>query len=204
MTGLSISGEHRGERVGFEVVNRAKTVFNDPRNRKERELSREKRCDGDLVGGIKDRGRNATCAHGFAGEPQAGETRFVDRRKFQSKTLGEVDGGIYSRHTRRVQQSVLNRKRHGRWTKLSEQGAVVEFDEAVDDALGVEHSRALFRPKSKEPLSLDELEAFVSERRGVDRDFWTHRPIGMLKRVRRLHVRQAFDRPIPKRTATGG
>ena len=99
---------------------------------------------------------------------------------------------------------MLDRKRHRRGAQLGEHGAVGEFDEGVDDALGVEYRGALLGAQSEEALGFDELEALVGERGGVDGDFRAHRPIGVFEGVGGSTVGEAFGGPVAECAAAGG
>jgi hypothetical protein len=103
-----------------------------------------------------------------------------------------------------MQERVLDRERHGGRRQLREHCAVGKFHEAVDDALRMNHRGALLRAESEQPLGLDQLEAFVGERRGVDRYLWPHRPVRMLQGIRRLDLGEPVGRPVAKRAAAGG
>ena len=99
---------------------------------------------------------------------------------------------------------MLDRKRHRRGAQLGEHGAVGEFDEGVNDALGVEYRGALLGAQPEEALGFDELEAFVGERGGVDRDFRAHRPVGVVEGVGGSNVGEACGGPVAECAAAGG
>ena len=56
-------------------------------------------------------------------------------------------------------------------------------------------------PRPNRIVRLDQLEALVRQRRGVDRDLRAHGPGGMCERLIRRHPLQLLARPASKRTA---
>lgn len=134
-----------------------------------------------------------------------GKARFVHRPEIQREQFGEIQRSLdRCGALRRMQQRMLDGKRHRRRRELREHGAVVELDEAVHDALGVEDGLTLVMAQAEEALGLDEFEALVGERGGIDGDLGAHRPIGVLDGIGRSDVREFFQRPVPERAATGG
>jgi len=201
---MGVGIENGGKRVGCEVIDLTESVFDDARNRKERDAGVEEGGDGDLVGRVEDGGCDAAGGHRLAGEAEAGKTKLVDGAEFEAEELGEIESGFDAGRAMRVEQRVLDGKRHRRRAELGEHGAVGELDEAMDDALRVEDRGALLGAEIEEPLGFDEFEAFVGERGGVDGDFRAHRPVGVLEGVGGRDVREAFLRPIAESAAGGG
>ena len=75
-----------------------------------------------------------------------------------------------------VGEGVLDRETHVRGAQLGLQGAVDEQDGRVDDALRMDDDVDRVVAHIVQPVGLDDLQALVGERRGVDRDLGSHRP----------------------------
>ena len=99
---------------------------------------------------------------------------------------------------------MLDGKCHRRRAELGEHRAVGEFDDRVDDALRVHDGGALLGTEAEEALGLDQLEAFVGQRGGVDGYFGAHRPIGMFDGVGGGDGGEAVDGPVAERAAARG
>ena len=79
-------GNEDGRKIGgFKIRNGRKNVFNDAGNRKEGNFTGEEGGDGDLVGGVEDRGSDSGGGHGLAGEAEEREAAFVDGAKFEGE-----------------------------------------------------------------------------------------------------------------------
>ena len=70
---------------------------------------------------------------------------------------------------------------------MRERGAVAEADERVDDGRRVHDDLDPLVLEAEEVVRLDQLEALVRERRGVDRDLRAHRPRRMRERLLHGH-----------------
>ena len=87
---------------------------------------------------------------------------------------------------------------------MGEHRAVGEFHQAVHDALRVEHGVALVGLQPEEALGLDQLQALVGERGGIDGDLGAHRPVRVADRVGGSDRRQTFGRPVAEGAAARG
>src|SRR4030042_1071162 len=82
---------------------------------------------------------------------------------------------------RRPGQSVLDGDAHVRGAQLGQDGAVLQLDESVDGALGVDEDVELGRLEVEEPAGRDELGPLVHQGRRVHRHLPAHDPAGMAK-----------------------
>ena len=199
-----VEGEDGGKIGGGGAGKLAESVFDDARNRKKGDLMREEGGDGDLVGGVVNGRGTAAGGHGFPGEAEHREANFVERPEIEREQFPEIKRGIDSRRTGGVEQGMLDGKCHRRRAELGEHRAVGEFDDRVDDALRVHDGGALLGAEAEEALGLDQLEAFVGQRGGVDGDFGAHRPIGMFDGVGGGDGGEAVDGPVAERAAARG
>ena len=92
-------------------------------------------------------------------------------------------------------QGVLDGDAHVRESELSLEGAVDELDERVDEALGVDEDVDPLVGDIVQPARLDDLQALVHERRGIDGDLGAHRPGRVRQGVRGRGRRQPLGRP---------
>ena len=83
---------------------------------------------------------------------------------------------------------------------MRDRGAISEADERVDDRARMDDDVNRVVPEAEQIVRLDQLEALVRQRRGVDRDFRAHGPGGGERLIRR-HPLQLLARPASKRTA---
>jgi hypothetical protein len=84
---------------------------------------------------------------------------------------------------------------------MRERGAVAEAHERVHDRRRMDdHLNPLVR-EVEEEVRLDELEALVRQRGGVDRDFRAHVPGRVCERLRRGYVQQLIAVLAAKRAA---
>ena len=145
----------------------------------------EEAGDGDLVGGDQGGRRARPETAGLAGDAQGRETRLVGRSEVEPAGGDEV-----GRRGRRwpavgIGQRVLDRKSHVRGAQLGLEGAVHEPDGGVDDALRVDDHLDRVVVDIVQPVRLDDLQALVGERGGVDRDLGAHRPGRVAERLGR-------------------
>ena len=107
---LGIRREDGGKRFGFERRKRGQTVFNHSRNRKKRDLARQKLGHCDFIGRIENRRGGAAGDHRFPREAEARVASFFDRRELQPDEPRKIQRGFHSRRPRRVKQRVLDGK----------------------------------------------------------------------------------------------
>ena len=94
-------------------------------------------------------------------------------------------------------------ERSRRATLVREDGAVVEFDHGMDDALRMhDHVDALQR-HAEEIVGFDDLKTFVQHGCAVHGDLAAHVPCGMGKHVAHGGSLHLFLRPCAQRTARG-
>jgi hypothetical protein len=93
--------------------------------------------------------------------------------------LGPVELDLLGVDAVGIGESVLDRHAHVGWSELCEDGAVDEFDEGVDDGLGMNDDVDLIGTQVEEPARFDDFEAFVHQGGGIDGDAVAHFPVGM-------------------------
>ena len=155
------------------------------RDARERQRSVEEAGDRHLVGGDERRGRPRTLAPRLTGDAQRREPVLVRRAEVEPRDRHEVGGRGGRRVAARIRQGVLDRESHVRGTQLGLEGAVAEADGGVDDALRVDDDLDRVVADIVQPVRLDDLQALVRERRGVDGDLRAHRPGRMPERLLR-------------------
>src|SRR5256886_16350109 len=74
----------------------------------------------------------------------------------------------------------------------------------MDHRLGMDHNVNPIATNAEQRMRLDHLEAFVHQRRRIDRDLAAHPPGGMLERVGRRNIAEVRRRAPAKWTAGGG
>ena len=170
------------------------------RDAREVEAAVEEPRDGDLVG--RDQGGRCPRAQaaGVAGDPEGREARLVGRPEVEPAGGDQVRRGGGRRATVGVGQRVLDGKSHVGGAQLGLQRAVHEPDGGVDDALGVDDHLDRVVADIVQPVCLDDLQALVGERRGVDRDLGAHRPGRVAQGLRgrdrgHLRGRRVEERP---------
>ena len=99
-------------------------------------------------------------------------------------------------------QGVGDRQLHVRAGDMRRRRAVGEIDHGVDHRTGLDDGVVL--EFAEKPARLEQFEELVHHRGAVDRDLLSHRPVGVLERVRKRRRSQLFDRPVAKRPAAGG
>jgi hypothetical protein len=82
-TGLGVDGQNGGQIFGYVVRHGSESLFHHCRQRKKRDVTVEKRRDGNLVGGIVNGRGTAAGGHGGLGEAQHGVTGFVHRAEVE-------------------------------------------------------------------------------------------------------------------------
>ena len=94
-------------------------------------------------------------------------------------------------HAHRPRQTMRDRDPHVRRSELRNHGTVTVFHQAVDDRLRVHHHIERVRSQREQMMRLDELEAFVHQRRGIDRDFGPIDQVGCLSACSTVTLRIA-------------
>src|SRR5204863_3051758 len=82
--------------------------------------------------------------------------------------------------------------------------SVAEANERVDDRGRLEHDLDAVVRNVEEEVCLDQLEALVGERRGVDRDLRAHAPGRMRERLLRSHADELVPGAPAERPARAG
>ena len=103
-----------------------------------------------------------------------------------------------------IGERVRDRHAHVRQAEVREQRAVAEPHERVDDRRRVHDDLDRVVRHAEQPVRLDQLEALVRERRGVDRDLRPHRPGRMGERLLRGDAAEIRAGPAAERPAGGG
>jgi hypothetical protein len=81
-----------------------------------------------------------------------------------------------------IREAMCDRDAHVVRAEVRDHRAVTEFDHAMNDRLRVHQHLNLVRRQIEKVISLNHFKAFVHQRRRIDRDLRTHRPIRMLQR----------------------
>jgi hypothetical protein len=126
-----------------------------------------------------------------AGRPRARSAAPGNRGPRRRAEVEAAGGDHVGRRGRRrpavgIGQRVLDRKSHVRGAQLGLEGAVHEPDGGVDDALRVDDHLDRVVVDIVQPVGLDDLQALVGERCGVDRDLGAHRPGRVAERLGRV------------------
>ena len=162
-------------------------VLDERRDLGEADAAVEERGDRDLVRRV-ERARVRTAALSrLAGEREQREALGVRRLELEREPGGEVE----ARHRRRAALGVRERERdrhaHVRIAEVRERGAVAEAHERVDDRGRMHDDLDPLVLDAEQVVRLDQLEALVRERGGVDRDLRAHGPRGMRERLLHGH-----------------
>ena len=98
-------------------------------------------------------------------------------------------------------EGILDGQSHVGHTQLRLDGSVVELHGRVDNALRMNQHLYLRGLDTEEPLGLDDLEALVHHRRGIDGDLRTHVPGGMAQGIGLGDLGNLLHREVAERTA---
>ena len=120
-----------------------------------------------------------------------------------SVSRGEVERRHRRRRPLRVRERVRDRNTHVRVAEVRQRRAVAEAHDRVHDRRRVHHDLQPVVREAEQEVRLDQLEALVRERRGVDGDLRAHVPGRMGKRLLGRHVGQLVGGPAAKRPARG-
>ena len=134
---------------------------------------------------------------------RAGNRVGIGRPEVESRGREQVGRRSRRGQAAGIGQRVLDRQSHVRGAQLGLQGAVPEPDGRVNDALRVDDDLDGVVADIVQPVRLDDLQALVGERRGVDRDLRPHRPGRMLERLLGRHRGQLCRRGVEERAARG-
>ena len=141
----------------------------------------QERVDRDLVGRVEDARRGAARARRGAGEPQGREGVVVDGLEGERPDGRQVERLHGDVDALGVVQRVADRDAHVGIAEVRQRGTVAQHHVGVDDRLRVHDDVDALVGRPEQVVGLDELEALVHERRGVDRDLAAHRPGGVLE-----------------------
>ena len=136
----------------------------------------------------------------LARDAQRREARLVGGAEVEARRRHEVGRGRRRREAVRVGQRVLDGETHVGGAQLGLERAVDEQDGRVDDALRMDDDVDGVVGHIVEPVRLDDLQALVGERRGVDRDLGSHGPGRVPQRPLRGDRR---ERPRPAVSRNG-
>ena len=120
----------------------------------------------------------------------AGKRHRVGLLEGQRRHAGEIEPRRRRRHARRPGQAMGDRDAHVRRAELRDHRPVAEFDQAMDHRLRVDDDVELVGRQREQVMRLDQLKAFVHQRRGIDRDLRPHDPGRMLERLLHRHLAQ--------------
>ena len=173
----------------------------DGRDGVERQSSAQELADRDFVRGIQNDRQAARVLERAVGEAQAGKRLGVRPIELETADTRQVERRQRRRPAIRVREGVLNRQPHVGHPDLRDHRSIDEFDHRVHDRLRVHDDVDLVGPQAEQPVGLDDLEAFVHQRRRINRDLAAHAPGRMFQRVGGRHIRQFRESATTKRSA---
>ncbi len=186
------------------AVRGGERLLDDLRDPEEGEPPFEECCDRDLVRGVEDARVGAAELARTARQGEQRERLQVRCGELESQTAGQVQ----ARHVRfgpfRIRERERDRDGHVGVAEVRKRGAVAEADERVHDRARVHDDLDPLVRDAEEEVRLDQLEALVRERRGVDRDLRPHAPGGVRERVLDADVSQIGPGAAAERPARGG
>ena len=100
--------------------------------------------------------------------------------EIQPPDLGHVERLYTGSNALRPRQCLCDRCAHVGRAELRQQGTVYVSDQRVHQTLRVHHHVDLRLGQAEQQRRLDDLEPFVHERGGVDRDLAAHFPLGVI------------------------
>ena len=166
-------------------------------------LFRQKRCHGHLVGSVHDARQGSAHAARMTGKLQAAERVGVGRSELQASQLGEIqrlDGRL---PTLRVAKRELDGDTHIGGAQVSLHAAISELHHGMDGALRLDHHADLVVGHVEQMMRLDDLQALVHKRGGVDGDLRPHVPSRMVQRLSRRDALKIGTLPAAERAAGG-
>ena len=175
--------------------------FNDGRDGVERQPSAQELVDRNFVRRIQHDRQAARVLERAVGEAQAGKRLGVGPIELETADARQVERRQRRRPAVRVRERVLNRQPHVGHADLRDHRSIDEFDHRVHDRLRVHDDVDLVGPQAEQPVGLDDLQAFVHQRRRINRDLAAHAPRRMLQRVGGRHIRQLRESAPAKRSA---
>ena len=146
----------------------------------------EERRDALLVGGVVDRRvRSRTPRRASRASRTAANTSSSSGSNVHAVAVRPVARRRDVRHPVRPRQPERDRQPHVRRRRLRDRGAVDELDHRVHHRLRVHHHGDVVDGHVEQQVRLDQLEALVHQRRGVDRHDGAHRPRRVRERLLR-------------------
>jgi hypothetical protein len=139
----------------------------------------EKRADGDFVRRVEHCRCSTAGLRGTARQGQCGETLEVGRFEIETSGAQNVERFYTRAQPLRPAQRVRNRSTHVGVAQLRQHRAVDVLDQRMHDALRVNDDVDLARRQAEQQAGLDQLQALVHQRCGVDRDLAAHYPARM-------------------------
>ena len=172
---------------GRRTVERAERVLDERRDVEEADPTVEERRHGDFVRRVeRARIRAATLAR-LARQPEERESLVIRGLELELEARGEVEARQRRRAPLGMRERERDRDAHVRVSQVRERGPVAEADDRVHDRGRMYDDLDRVVVEAEEVVRLDQLEALVRERRGVDRDLRPHGPRGMRERVLHAH-----------------
>ena len=104
----------------------------------------------------------------------------------------------------RIGERVLDRQLHIRHAELRDDRAVHQLHHGVHHALRVDEHLNIVGRDAEQVHRLDEFQALVHHRRGIDADLRAHAPVRVLDGLLRRDGRRLLARPAAKRPAGAG
>ena len=165
------------------AVDSLERVLDESRDLGEADAAVEERGDRDLVRRVERARVGPAALPRLAREREQREALGVRRLELERETGGEVEARKRRRAALGIRERERDRDAHVRISEVGERRAVAEAHERVNDRGRMHDHLDPLVLDPEEVVRLDELEALVRERRGVDRDLRAHGPRGMRERL---------------------
>ena len=202
--GLGIGVDERVQIARRGAVDGSQRLLDDSRDAQERKPSGEECRHCDLVRRVVGTGVGPAGLARAACECEERERLEVGRLEFEREAVGKVEWLDRGCSALRIGQCERDRHAHVRIAKVRERSAVAEARDRVHDRGRVDDDLDLLVRQAEEKVRLDQLEALVGERRGVDRDLRAHPPRRVRKRVGSRDVGELLARPAAERPTRCG
>ena len=178
-------------------------ILNDLGNTGEREISGEEPFHSNFISRIEYGAAGPALLCGFKPQSESREGIEVGRQEFEGVGLCPVS--LSSRAGKPVgeQQRVLNGKSHVRGRELRNDRAVSEFDQGMNQGLGMDCHCDFGRLEIEQPARFDDFECFIHHGGGIHRDLGAHVPCRMFQRHRGRDGCHLVASPAAERTSTG-
>ena len=182
-------------------IDRSQRVLDHVGDAEKRQPSLEERRDCHLVGRVERAGIGAALLSRLPRVREQRKRLQVGRLELERHATGDIERRDRGGAPLWVREGVGDRHTHVRIPEVRKRRTVPEADERMDDRRRVHDDVDLLVREAEQEVSLDQLEAFVRERRRVDGDLRAHVPGRVGQSCSRRHVFQLVARAATKRSA---